>query len=407
VTLLINAIRVAFVAIARNTLRSSLTVLGILIGVMAVVTVVALAEGANDKVGGELEGMAANAIYVYPQSTQQSGARGKTNGRLTEADGKAIAREAVSVADVGYFLSTQAQVIRGDKNVQTWLMGNNLGYFPVRKWEVAQGALWTETDELLKTKVCILGETVRQKLFEPDEDPIGGTIRIAGFPFRVIGVLKARGASTFGDDQDDRVVITTGSYRARVQHTSPGRLDELIVGATSSETVDRAVEQIGSILRQRHRIAQGRPDDFVVHTQQEQRQVQEQIFGVLGMLLFGVAAISLLVGGIGVMNIMLVSVAERTREIGIRMSMGARESDILMQFLIEAVVLSCIGGVTGMLLGVVVTSVVGRAFDLPLHASPAAIVVAIGTSAAIGLVFGFLPARRAAKLDPIDALRTE
>jgi putative ABC transport system permease protein len=407
VTLFLNAIRVAFGAIGRNKLRASLTVLGILIGVMAVVTVVSLAEGASNKVGGELDGMAANAIYVYPESTAQSGARGKTSGRLTEADGKAVAREAVSVAGVGYFLSTQAQVINGDKNVKTWLMGNNLAYFPVRKWEIAHGAFWTENDELLKTKVCLLGETVREKLFEKDEDPIGATIRIGGFPFRVIGVLKSRGASTFGDDQDDRVVITTGSYRARIQHTSPGRLDELIVGATGPDTVERAVKQIASVLRQRHRIAEGQPDDFGIHTQAEQRETQEQIFGVLSMLLLGVAAISLLVGGIGVMNIMLVSVAERTREIGIRMSIGARERDILLQFLIEAVVLSCIGGLAGTVLGVVATSAAGSAFDLPLHASASSIAMAVGTSGAIGLAFGFLPARRAAKLDPIDALRTD
>jgi putative ABC transport system permease protein len=407
VSLLLNAIRLAFGAIGRNKLRASLTVLGILIGVWAVVTVVALADGANDKVGGELDSFAANAIYVFPETTQQSGVRGKTSGRLTEGDAKAIMREAVSVSGVGYWLSTNGQIVNGDKNTSTSLIGTNLAYFPIRKWEVARGSLWTESDELLKTKVCLIGETVREKLFNKDEDPVGATVRMAGFPYRVIGVLKARGASTFGDDQDDRVVMPTGSYRARIQHTSPGRLDQLIIGATSADTVDHAVTQITSILQQRHHIEQGRPDDFGIRTQQEQRQMQEQIFGVLGMLLFGVAAISLLVGGIGVMNIMLVSVAERTREIGIRMSIGAREGDILLQFLIEAVVLSCVGGFAGMLLGVGVTTGLGKAFDLPLHAGAGSIAMAVGTSAAIGLVFGFLPARRAAKLDPIDALRTD
>jgi putative ABC transport system permease protein len=407
VTLFLNAIRLAFSAIRRNKLRASLTVLGILIGVWAVVTVVAIADGANAKVGGELDSFAANAIYVFPESTQQSGARAKTSGRLTESDGRAIAREAISVAGVGYWLSNNGQVINGDRNTQTSLIGTNLSYFPIRKWEVGSGAMWTESDELLKTKVCLLGQTVREKLFGPGEDPVGATIRIAGFPYRVIGLLKARGASTFGDDQDDRIVMPVGSYRARIQHTSPGRLDQLIIGATSENTVDHAVDQISGILRQRHHIEEGRPDDFGIHTQAEQREMQSQIFGVLGMLLFGVAGISLLVGGIGVMNIMLVSVAERTREIGIRMSIGARERDILLQFLIEAVVLSCVGGLAGMVLGVVVTSSLGQAFDLPLRAGAGSIVMAVGTSAAIGLLFGYLPARRAAKLDPIDALRTD
>jgi len=408
VALFLNAIRLAFGAIARNKLRASLTVLGILIGVWAVVTVVAVADGANEYVGGEIDSFAANAVFVFPQSTQRSGARASRGmSRITEGDGRAIAREAVSVAGVGYWLSTPGHVVNGDKNVQTNLAGTNLGYFPVRRWEVAKGSLWTEADELLKTKVCVIGETVREKLFEADEDPIGATIRVAGFPFRVVGVLKARGVSQFGDDQDDQLFMPVGSYRARVQHTSPGRLDLLMVGATSASTVDHAVQQISTILRQRHHIAPGRLDDFGIHTQAEQRRIQEQIFGVLEALLFGVAAISLLVGGIGVMNIMLVSVAERTHEIGIRMSIGARERDIMLQFLIEAVVLSCVGGFCGMVMGVVVTAALGQAFNLPLRASGGAILMAIGTSAVIGLVFGFLPARRAAQLDPIEALRTE
>ncbi len=406
-TIFFNAVRLAFGAIGRNKMRASLTVLGILIGVWAVVTVVALADGATNKVGGELESFAANAIYVDPQATQQSGAHSKVSGRLTENDGRAIAREAVSVSGVGLWLDTRGQVVLGDKNVQTELIGTNLSYFPIRKWEIAKGALWTESDEVFKTKVCLIGETVREKLFGPGVDPVGGTIRLAGFPYRVIGLMKARGASTFGDDQDDRIMMPTGSYRARIQHTSPGRVDKFILGATSEETVDHAVNQITSILRQRHHIVEGRPDDFEIHTQAEMRETQGKIFGVLGMLLLGVAAISLVVGGIGVMNIMLVSVAERTREIGIRMSIGAREGDILTQFLIEAVVLSCVGGLAGMILGVGVTAALGAAFNLPLHAGLGSIVMAVGTSAAIGLVFGFLPARRAAKLDPIDALRTE
>jgi putative ABC transport system permease protein len=405
--MVLNAIRLAFAAIWRSKTRAALTVLGILIGVWAVVTVVAVAEGASDKVGGEMDSFAANALYVQPRPTQQSGARAKTSGRLTENDARAIAREAVSVAGVGYWLNTQGQVVYGDKNVSTQLIGTNLGYFPIRKWEVGKGSLWQESDEVLKTKVCLIGNTVSEKLFGPGVDPVGFTIRISGFPYKVIGLLKARGASTFGEDQDDRLVMPTGSYRARIAHTSPGRLDQLIVGATTEQTVERAQAQMEGILRQRHHIDEGMPDDFEIHTQAEMREIQQGIFGVLSMLLMGVATISLIVGGIGVMNIMLVSVAERTREIGIRMSIGAREGDILTQFLVEAIVLSCIGGFIGTVLGVVTVLGGGHALGMALTPGVGSILLAVGTSGAIGLVFGFLPARRAAKLDPIEALRVE
>jgi putative ABC transport system permease protein len=406
-SLLLTAIRLAFGAIGRNKLRASLTVLGILIGVAAVVAVTALANGATALIGGQLAGFAANAIYVHPQTTQQSGARSKTSGRITESDGRAIAREAVSIAGVGFWLDTQGQVVYGDKNILTNVIGTNLDYFPVRKWEIVKGANWTESDELFKTKVCVIGKTAADKLFGADVDPVGQTIRIAAFPYRVIGLLGARGTSTFGDDQDDRIMMPVGSFRARIQHTSPGRLNQLIAGATSAETVTRAVDQIKSILRQRHRIPEGGQDDFDIETQ---AQMQAEIGGILddlSILLMCVAAISLVVGGIGVMNIMLVSVAERTREIGTRMSIGAREWDILLQFLVEAVVLSLVGGLIGMLLGSGATIALARALDWPLYPTAGSVALAVGTSGAIGLVFGFLPARRAAKLDPIEALRVE
>jgi putative ABC transport system permease protein len=402
---LLQATRLAMGAVARNKTRAALTILGILIGIMAVVIVSALAESTSSQIAGQIDSFAANAIYVEPRPVQASGARSKAVGRLTEADGRAIAREAVSVSGAAPWLSTSGQVVFGDKNWQTELIGTTLPYYPIRRWTIGHGANWTESDEVLKTKVCVIGATVAANLFGT-MDPVGQTLRIGRSPYTIVGVLGGRGTSLFGDDQDDRVMMPIGSFRARVMHTSPGRVDQLIIGATSDQTVTRAQEQIADILRQRHHLEEGR-DDFEVNSQAEMRESTDQILGTLSLLGIAVAAVSLLVGGVGVMNIMLVSVAERTREIGIRMSIGARERDILVQFLIEAVVLTLVGGVLGILLGSAAAMGLGRAFDWPMAPSVSAVAVAAVTSIAIGTVFGFLPAWRAAKLDPIAALRVE
>jgi putative ABC transport system permease protein len=401
----LSAVGLALGAIARNKTRAALTILGILIGITAVIVVVSLGESTTAAVGGEIDSFAANALFVVPQPIQASGARSKFIGRLTEADGLAIAREAVSVSGVAPFLVSTGQVVSGDKNWQTQIIGTTLPYFPIRRWEIGSGTNWSESDELLKTKVCLVGHTVATNLFGT-VDPVGQTIRVGQSPYRVIGVLKARGTSMFGDDQDDRVMMPIGSFRARVMHTAPGRTDQLIIGATSDQTVNRAKEQIESVLRQRHRLEPGR-DDFQVNSQAEMRDTMDAIFATLRALLFSVAGVSLLVGGIGVMNIMLVSVAERTREIGIRMSIGARERDILVQFLVEAIALTLIGGALGIVLGSAGAIGLGRALAMPMAPSAWALEIAVATSIGIGTVFGFLPAWRAAKLDPIAALRVE
>jgi putative ABC transport system permease protein len=404
--LLLSAIRLALHAILRNRTRAALTMLGILIGVAAVVAITGLASGATAEVGGAIDSFAAEALYINPRTTAHSGARGKSMGRLTESDAKAIARDAVSVIATTVFSQTAGQVIYGDHNVQTALIGTTLPYFYIRKWNIRHGEAWTETDELLKTKVCILGSAVAEKLFG-GRDPVGETLRIARYPYKVIGVFQTRGTSLFGDDQDDRVVMPIGSYRARIAPGAPGRVDQIMAAAASPQVTQRAKAQITEILRQRHAIALGADSDFTIGSQEEFRETQEKITTALSLLLLSVAAVSLLVGGIGVMNIMLVSVAERTREIGIRMSIGARERDILLQFLVEAIVLSMIGGLLGMALGAGATFGLGRALDWPLFPSPLSLAIAFGTSAFIGVVFGYLPARRAAKMDPIEALRTE
>jgi putative ABC transport system permease protein len=400
-----SAVRLAFVTLARNKTRAALTMLGILIGVAAVMLVTALAATATDLVGGQLDSFASNAIFINPRQSQSAGAR-RASARLTDNDAKAILREGVSLEGVAPFLATQAQVVYGDRNIDTQVIGTTLPYYSVRRFSVDRGAVWTESDEVLKTKVCVIGQTVATKLFG-GEDPVGRVLRIGRAPYRVIGVMAPKGNSPFGDDQDDRIMMPIGSYRARVLFTWGGRVDMILASSTRAETTDRAIQQISEILRHRHRLPQGAEDDFRIGSQTEIRSMQQGITGILSALLLGVAAVSLVVGGVGIMNIMLVSVSERTREIGIRMSIGAREGDILTQFLVEALVLSSIGGLMGIAAGIGGAAGIGFLLDWRVVPQVQSMVLGLAVSATIGVAFGFLPARRAAKMDPIEALRME
>ncbi len=405
---ILGALRLALRAIRRNVLRASLTILGILIGVAAVVTVTALGSGARASVGAQIESLGSNFVIVFPQSASASGAKGAQGSgvRLTEDDGAAIKREAVSVAAVAPVLRVRAQVVSADRNWSTSVIGSNLDFLTVRNWKVQTGAMWEPHDETIKAKVCVVGETVRQNLFG-DQDPVGQTIRIGRYPYKIIGLLAKKGEAPFGGDQDDVVLMPISSMRARVMRTPPGFAGALMISATSADTTDRAVAQIDSILRQRHHIEEGRQPDFAIRTQKEFAAIQQAIYGLLTILLVGIAAVSLVVGGIGVMNIMLVSVAERTREIGIRMAIGAREHDIRTQFLVEAIVLAVLGGVAGAAVGEGLIAVAASVLGWSMSISPTALAVSIGTSALTGIVFGFVPARRASRLDPIEALRRE
>jgi putative ABC transport system permease protein len=406
---LLTGIRLAFRSIVRSTMRAGLTILGILIGVAAVVTVTALASGARDAVASQIAGFGSNVILIGPQSKSASGAKSKAGAgsmRLTEEDGRAIAREAVSVGAVAPMLGSRVQLVAGDKNWSSQAFGSTRAIFPIRAWRVARGKEWDEHDEALKAKVMIIGATVATRLFG-SEDPVGRSVRIGRYSWQIIGVLESKGEAAFGGDQDDVVVMPISSMRSRIMRTAPGFAGMLFVSAASAETTDRAVAQIEGILRQRHHLEDGEQKDFWIGTQKEFQAMQASIFGVLTVLLVCIAAVSLIVGGIGVMNIMLVSVTERTREIGIRMAIGARARDIMTQFLAEAVVLALLGGLAGAVTGVVVIRLLGASLEWPMKLDPGALTVAILTSGMTGIAFGFFPARRAAGLDPIVALRHE
>jgi putative ABC transport system permease protein len=400
--------RLAVTAISRSSLRAGLTILGILIGVAAVVTVTALGAGAREQVTSQIQNMGSNVILVAPQSAAASGAKGALGSglRLTEDDGRAILRDAVSVTQVAPALRVRAQIVSGDKNWSAQVFGSTRSFFPVRSWRVERGAEWDEHDEATKAKVCVLGTTVATKLFGGG-DPVGRHVRIGRHSYRVTGVLESKGEAPFGGDQDNMVLMPISSMRGRVMRTAPGFAGVLLISASSADTTDRAVAQIDSILRQRHRIEAGREPDFWIRTQQEFQDMQGSIYGLLTVLLVCIAAVSLVVGGIGVMNIMLVSVTERTREIGIRMAIGARAADIMLQFLVEAVVLALIGGLAGAISGIGIISFFGDTLGWPMKLDPTALTIAILTSGLTGIAFGFFPARRAATLDPIVALRHE
>ena len=405
---MLSAIRSAMRAIRRNMLRATLTVLGILIGVAAVVIVTALGDAYRNQIGSRIESLGSNFIIVFPQQSNASGARGAQGAgvRLTEDDGRALKRDAVSIAAVAPVLRAQAQFVYGDKNVSTSAIGTTRDFLTVRNWKVATGEMWDDHDETLKTKVCLLGTTVKTNLFG-DADAVGQYVRVDRYAYRVIGVLESKGQAPIGGDQDDIVIMPIGSLRSRIFRTPPGFAGALMISATSPETNDRAVAQIDSILRQRHRIPEGRDPDFAIRSQKEFLALQQTVYGALTILLAGVALVSLFIGGIGVMNIMLVSVTERTREIGIRMAVGAREGDILLQFLVEAIALSSIGGLLGIAVGGSIVPFVGWLKDLPMRPSPAWVVGSVLFSGFVGVVFGFFPARRAARLDTIEALRRE
>jgi len=401
---------VAVRALSRNKMRSFLTTLGVIIGVSAVIAMVAIGEGAKARVEEAFASMGSNLLVVLSGTTTSSGAHGGFGSMptLTWDDLKAIRSEASAVRYASPTLRTTQQVISEDQNWATSINGVSPEYFPMRSWPVSSGRTITDSDVESGSKVVLLGETVVEKLFGPSADPVGQSVRVKNVPFQIVGVLARKGQSASGQDYDDATFVPYTTYCAKIQ----GGLQKFIagqimVGAVSSDATVRAQAQITNLLRDRHRIRVGADDDFSIRNLAEMANAQQEGVNTLTTLLASIAAVSLLVGGIGIMNIMLVSVTERTREIGIRMAVGARPRDVLAQFLVEALALSIAGGIIGILLGLFAADRLAAKFGWPVLVRIDIIVVAVAFSGLVGVVFGLYPAQKAARLDPIEALRYE
>jgi putative ABC transport system permease protein len=399
-------IRVALRAIMRNKLRSLLTVLGVVIGVCAVITMVNIGSGAQISIEKAISGLGTNMLIVIPGSMTKGGMRTGfgTVTTLIDEDAQAIRDECSTVQLVSPIVSTAAQVVFQNQNWGTSIMGTDPEFQRIKNWPLARGEFFTMQDVKASTKVCVLGKSVAEKLFGT-QNPVGQIVRVKRIPFRVIGVLTEKGQTTFGQDQDDTVVIPYTTAQKRLMGIT--YLSMIMASAVSNERIPDAQEQITTLLRQRHHIPEGEDDDFTVRNLADLTATFTIITGILTLLLGSIASISLLVGGIGIMNIMLVSVTERTREIGIRMSVGAKPGDILLQFLLEAILLSLIGGGVGIVLGIGLTAIIAYIAEWPTPVSFVAILVSSLFAASVGIFFGLYPARKASRMNPIEALRYE
>jgi putative ABC transport system permease protein len=398
--------KIAFRALRRNKLRSVLTALGIIIGVGAVIAMVGIGNGAKAQVEAQIASLGENVILIFSGSTTSSGIRTGWGGAgtLKIEDAEAIRREVPGILNVSEEVVSNSQIASGNQNWFTRIYGESAEYLDIRQWALADGAPFTDQDVRSANKVCVIGATTASQIFG-SSDAVGQALRIKNVPFTVTGVLTRKGLSTQGVDQDDVVIMPFTTAMKRVAGGTTLRNINVQVG--DAKDLALAQQQIIDLLRQRHNIRAGRDDDFTVRNQQEIADAQTAATDVMTGLLAAIAGVSLIVGGIGIMNIMLVSVTERTREIGTRMAVGAHGRDILTQFLIEAVSLSSIGGVIGIIVGVVGSKTISAVKHWPSLISPSSIIVAFLFSAAVGIFFGFYPARKAAQLDPIEALRYE
>ena len=397
---------VALSALARNKLRTALTMLGITIGIAAVICTVAIGEGGSSRIREQLQNLGDNFVWVEAGSRNLQGVRTGTGTTktLTARDAKAILEAVPLIKSASPQVDARIQVIYGNTNWNTVYRGVSPEYLSIRRWAMERGSCFTAQDVATSANVCVLGRSVAEQLFG-EEDPIGKSIRLRDQPFRVLGVLKPKGENAAGQDQDDFLMIPWTTAQHKIKGIS--WLDDILCSAVSADAIRPARAQISALLRQRHHLRPDAADDFNIRAPEEMLQAQEETSRTFTVLLLSIASVSLLVGGIGIMNIMFVTVTERTREIGVRMAIGATKKNIQAQFLFEALILSSLSGVAGALVGVVASSIFSRALAWPTIIPPQWIVIAVLFSAFVGVFFGFYPARKAALLDPIEALRYE
>jgi putative ABC transport system permease protein len=405
---LLVVIRVAFRALVRNKMRAALTMLGIIIGVSAVIAMVSIGQGAQASVQAQIEGMGTNLLFISAGAQNQGGVRsgaGDTGtNTLTVEDLEAIRREVPSVAMVTPTVNARSQLVFGNQNWNTSVQGVSEQFPDIRKWTVGSGTFFTDADVRTAARVIVIGQTIADNLF-PGADPVGQSVRVMNLPFKIVGVMARKGQDPQGRDQDDTAFAPYTAVQKKLLGST--RVQVAYVSAVSQDATYTAQTQITDLLRQRHKLSANEPSDFSVRNMTDVAEAANETNSIMTILLGSIAGVSLLVGGIGIMNIMLVSVTERTREIGIRMAIGARSSAVRRQFLIESIVLSLTGGLIGILLGVVVSILIPSMLGWPTLISTAAIIGSVIFSAAVGIFFGYYPARKAAGLDPIEALRYE
>jgi putative ABC transport system permease protein len=402
-----DVIRVALRALARNKMRTILTMLGIIIGVGAVICTVAIGEGASNQVQEQIRNLGDNLLFIAAGSVNQRGVHmgSQATKTLTLGDARAIEQQITMITRLSPGVGATAQIVYGNQNWATRVRGVSPQYLQIRRWAIERGGEFSQRDVDVAANVCLMGKTVIENLFTEGDDPVGKTIRVNKLPFRVIGVLASKGQSPFGQDEDDTLIMPFTTVQKKISGID--WLQFVMASVDTMQDLPLASQRVAALLRQRHKLRPSEDDDFIIRSPNDLAQAQAQAGRVMTLLLASIASVSLLVGGIGIMNIMLVSVTERTREIGVRMAVGATELDVQRQFLSEAIVLSMLGGIVGVLAGVFGAILVSGGLGWPTLVPPMAIGIAVVFSAAVGVFFGYYPARKAAHLDPIEALRYE